>query len=151
MSLAKAILSGFVGACALSLLNESARQFIDDAPRLDVLGKRAIALPLMKAGQIPPNDSQLYWISMTGDIVLNTLYYSLVSLGEQEKAFQNGALLGLAAGVGTVILPKHLGLGTEPSARTGQTQMMTVAWYLAGGLAAAATSQALSKNFETEE
>jgi hypothetical protein len=151
MSLVKAILGGFVGACALSLLNESARKFIDDAPRLDILGKRAIALPLMKAGQTPPRDSELFWISMAGDIALNTLYFSLASLGDEEKIFQNAALLGLAAGVGTVILPKHLGLGAEPSGRTGQTQLMTVAWYLAGGLAAATAMRALSENSEARQ
>ena len=75
MSLTKALLSGLVGAGVLSLLNESARQLINDAPRLDVLGKRAIALPLLKAGQPPPGDNELYWISMSGDIALNTLYY----------------------------------------------------------------------------
>ena len=86
---------------------------------------------------------------MAGDIALNTLYYSLVSLSDEEKTFQNGALLGLAAGIGTVVLPKHLGLGAEPSARTKQTELMTVAWYLAGGLAAAATFQALSNDVES--
>ena len=149
MSFTKAIISGFVGACTLSLLNESARQFIDDAPRLDVLGKRAIALPLMKTGQAPPNDNELYWISMTGDLVVNTLYYSLAGLGDERKTFQNGALLGLAAGAGTVVLPKQLGLGTEPSGRTGRTKLLTVAWYLAGGLAAAAACRALSETRET--
>lgn len=146
MSLLKAIVSGFVGACTLSLLNESARQVVKDAPRLDLLGKRAIAVPLMKAGQTPPEDDTLYWLSMTGDLVANTLFYSLIGLGDEKKVFQNAALLGLAAGVGTIILPKHLNLGAETSARTTQTELMTVAWYIAGGLAAATTSQVLSDN-----
>jgi hypothetical protein len=149
MSFAKAIISGFVGACTLSLLNESARQFIDDAPRLDVLGKRAIALPLMKTGQTPPKDNELYWISMAGDLAVNTLYYSLAGLGDRRKTFRNGALLGLAAGTGTVVLPKHLGLGTEPSGRTRRTKLLTVAWYLAGGLATATAHRALSETRRT--
>ena len=144
MSLTKALLSGLVGAGVLSLLNESARQLINDAPRLDVLGKRAIALPLLKAGQTPPNDNELYWISMSGDIALNTLYYGLIALDEKENAVRNGALLGLAMGVGTVFLPKQLGLGNDTSARNEKTALMTVAWYLAGGLAAAAVYKTLS-------
>lgn len=144
MSLTKAIISGLVGAGVLSLLNESARQFIDDAPRLDVLGKRAIALPLLKAGQMPPSDDHLYWISMSGDILLNTLYYGLIALDDEENALRNGALLGLAMGAGTVFLPKKIGLGNDTSARNEKTALMTVAWYLAGGLAAAAVYKTLS-------
>ena len=125
----------------MTLLNESARRIIPDAPRLDILGKRAIALPLMKAGQAPPADDVLYWISMAGDLAANTAYYGLVGLGEKENALRNGMLIGLAAGVGAVVLPQRLGLGTEPSARTPQTQLMTITWYVAGGLAAGAIYQ----------
>ncbi len=145
MSLLKAVLSGFVGACALSVINETARQFIKDAPRLDILGKKAIALPMRKAGKTPPKEDELYWISMAGDIAANSLYFGLVGLGSNKRAVQSGAFLGLAAGIGAVVLPKPLGLGSEASARTKQTELMTVAWYLAGGLAAAATYRALSE------
>lgn len=148
MTLLKAVISGFAGACALTLINESARQVITDAPRLDVLGKRAIALPLMKAGQVPPQNDELYWISMAGDIAANTFYYGLIGLGNKENALQKGALLGLAAGIGAIVLPKPLGLGTEPSARNRRTGMMTLTWYLAGGLVAGAAFQALNANLD---
>jgi hypothetical protein len=146
MSLMKAIFSGFVGACAVTLINESARQVIKDAPRLDILGKRSIALPLMKTGRTPPKNDNLYWLSMAGDLAANTFYYSLLCLDDKENALRNGVLLGLTAGAGAVILPKPLGLGTESSARNTKTGIMTVAWYLAGGLAAAATYKALSED-----
>jgi hypothetical protein len=80
----------------------------------------------------------LHGWALAGDLALNSLYYSLVGVGDREGAFQRGVLLGLAAGVGAVALPGPLGLGTGPSARTPATQAMTVAWYLVGGLAAAA-------------
>jgi hypothetical protein len=51
-----------------------------------------------------------------------------------------GALLGLAAGVGAAYLPPRIGLGEQPGQRPPATQIMTVAWYLAGGLAAAAAA-----------
>ena len=130
MSLFKALVSGFVGACAVTLINETARQFIKDAPRLDVLGKRAIALPMMKANLNPPPNSRLYWITMGSDIAANSLYYSLVGLGEEKNAFRNGMLLGMAAGIGAVALSEPLGLGEEPVNRTRETELMTVAWYL---------------------
>lgn len=151
MSTLKAIVSGFVGACAVTLINETARQFIKTAPRLDILGKRAIAYPLMEADVEPPPNSELYWYTLGGDLAMNTLYYSLVGFGDKENALRNGALLGLLAGVGAVALPEPMGLGEEMTARTQETQMMTVAWYLAGGLAAAAAFQALSEDSEASE
>ena len=146
MSLFKAIVSGFVGACAVTLVNETVRQFVKDAPRLDVLGKRAIAYPLMKMGQEPPPDKELYWITMGSDIVSNSLYYSLIGLGEEENALKNGTYLGLLAGFGAVVLSEPLGLGEEPVNRTRNTEIMTVFWYLTGGLAAAATYKMLSED-----
>lgn len=141
MSLFKALVSGFAGACAVTLINETARQFIKDAPRLDILGKRAIAFPMMKAELEPPPNRDLYWITLAGDIAANTLYYSLVGLGDKKNAFQNGMFLGAAAGIGAVAISKPIGLGDEPVNRTPQTELMTVGWYLAGGLAAAAVYQ----------
>ena len=85
-----------------------------------------------------------------GDLVLNSLYYSLVGLKGTDKAFQTGTGLGMAAGVGAVVLPGRMGLGDEMTARTSQTEIMTVAWYLAGGLAAAAAYQAFSGDAEND-
>lgn len=151
MSFAKALIGGLAGACAVTLINETARKFIKDAPRLDILGKRAIAFPLMEADIEPPPNSRLYWYTLGGDILTNTLYYSLIGLGDQKNVWKNGALLGLLAGAGAVALPKPLGLGEEMTARTKDTQKMTVAWYLAGGLAAAAVFQALSEETGSRE
>lgn len=144
MSLFKALISGFAGACAVTLINETARQFIKDAPRLDVLGKRAIAFPMMKANLEPPPNRDLYWITLGSDIVANTLYYSLVGLGNEKNAFRNGMFLGTVAGVGAVALSEPIGLGDEPVNRTPQTELMTVVWYMAGGIAAAAVYQSFS-------
>jgi hypothetical protein len=146
MSVFKALVSGLVGAATVTLVNEAARQVLKDAPRLDVLGKRAFAFPLMRAGKQPPPNSELYWYSLGGDLVANSLYYSLVSLGGANNALYVGGMLGAAAGIGTVTLSEPLGLGNEPVNRTTETEIMTVAWYLAGGLAAAATYQLLSED-----
>ena len=146
MSFSKALISGFVGACAVTLINETARQFIKDAPRLDILGKRAIAYPLMEADIEPPPNKELYWITFGSAIFTDSLYYSLVGLGDEKNALRNGALLGLLGGIGAVVLSEPLGLGDEPVNRTGETELMTIGWYLAGGLAAAATYQMLSED-----
>jgi hypothetical protein len=143
MSLAKALGSGLIGACALTLLHETARRFIPGAPRMDVLGMRAIAKSLRLVDQEPPPDEQLHALALAGDVLSNSLYYSLVGAGAPCAVWLRGTLLGLGAGVGAVVLPQPLGLGKGPSARTASTRAMTIGWYLAGGLAAAAAFQLL--------
>lgn len=145
MSLPKAAASGLIGACTLTLIHESARQFMPDAPRMDVLGMRAIAKSLrLLDEEVPPGD-RLHKITLAGDIVSNSAYYSLVGAGKPDGALLRGTLLGLAAGIGAVVLPEPLGLGDAPSARTPQTKVMTIGWYLAGGIAAALAYRLLSK------
>jgi len=140
-SLGTAALAGLAGACAVTLVHETMRRLDPDAPRMDVLGMRAIAKMMRAANAEPPTEDKLFDLTMAGDIVSNGLYYSLVGGG--KKAWLRGSLLGLAAGVGGVVLPGPLGLGTAPSNRTTKTKVMTIAWYLLGGLAAAAVAKTL--------
>lgn len=146
MSVLQAAASGLAGACALTLIHESARRVLPGAPRMDVLGMRAIARSMRAVGQEPPPADELHALAMGGDIVSNSLYYSLVGVGRPEGALLRGTLLGLAAGVGAVLLPEPLGLGHAPSARTPETKAMTIGWYLAGGVAAALTYRLLAKS-----
>lgn len=146
MSVLPAAASGFVGACVLTVIHESARRALPSAPRMDVLGMRAIAGSLRAAGQEPPPAGELHTLALAGDVVANSFYYSLVGVGRREKALLRGTILGLAAGAGAVLLPEPLGLGNAPSARTTRTKAMTVGWYLAGGLAAAISYRLLAGN-----
>ncbi|MVM38670.1 hypothetical protein GO730_15830 [Spirosoma sp. HMF3257] len=130
--------SGLIGACVLTVLHETARQLIPNAPRADILGVRAIKKVMESADAEPPADDELHDWALGGDVVSNTLYYSLIGLAKPKDALLTGAALGLVAGVGAVGLPGPLGLGTAPSSRTSATAAMTIGWYLIGGLATAA-------------
>ena len=92
---------------------------------------------MRKADVEPPADDELHDWALGGDIVSNALYYSLIGLSKPENAVLTGAALGLVAGIGGVTLPGPMGLGTAPTRRTEATAVMTVAWYLLGGLATA--------------
>src|SRR5688572_28614857 len=111
MRLQQALLSGAAGAVSLTLLHETARQFLPHAPRVDILGMRAIAASLRAVDQTPPPRDSLYWLAMLGDLASNSLYYSLVGFGQPTNIWRRGAILGGAAGIGTVIVPRLVGLG----------------------------------------
>jgi len=135
-------MAGLAGAVTVTLIHETMRRIDPDAPRMDILGMRAIAKIMNAADVEPPAEDKLFGITLAGDIVSNAAYYSLIGAG--KDAWLRGSLLGLAAGVGGVVLPGPLGLGTEPSNRTTKTKVMTVAWYFLGGLATAAVAKAMS-------
>jgi hypothetical protein len=55
--LTTALVSGLAGAAALTVLHETVRRVRHDAPRVDTLGRRAIARGLEAAGlEAPPED-----------------------------------------------------------------------------------------------
>lgn len=140
--------SGLVGATTLTLVHELAHRVLPDAPRVDLLGMRAIAAALRAGGAAPPPSEHLYWWALAGDLASNSLYYSLATFGGSERALWRGGLLGLGAGVATVALPPIVGLGSRPQARTPQTALLTVLWYLLGGLVAGATAMTLAQRDE---
>ena len=144
MTKLQALGAGLVGACTLTLLHESARRLTPHAPRMDVMGMRAIAKSLSKIGMTPPSDDRLHRLALIGDLVSNSFYYSLIGVGDDDHVWRRGALLGLSAGISAVTLPRPLDLGRQPGERAPMTQIMTMAWYLAGGLAAAAASRCFS-------
>ncbi|MFC5847957.1 hypothetical protein [Deinococcus petrolearius] len=139
-----ALLSGLAGAVAVNLLNEGVRQVLPHAPRIEVIGQRALKDVVGAAGATPPRGRALYRWTLGADLLSNTLYYGLVGLGATSGTVTRGAALGLVAGVGAATLPGPLGLGRQPGARRFLTPLLTVTWYLAGGLVAAAVYRRLS-------
>lgn len=134
----QALLGGFTGAAAVTLTHEVARRLTADAPRLDLIGQRAIRRGLRKAGHKPPHGQRLLRASLAGELAANTAYFTLVGLLGRRHTFGAGSLLGSLAGLGAVVLPRYLGLGSVPTTRTKRTQAMSWLWYVLGGLAAAA-------------
>jgi len=142
MKLLPSLAAGFAGALALTALHEVARRLRPhDAPRMDVLGERGLRKILNLADLPQPSEGKAYTATMLGDILSNGLYYTVVGSG--KHSVQRGLALGVAAGIGGVVLPGPMGLGEGPSNRTPQTKAMTVAWYTVGGLVAGAVAQAL--------
>ena len=139
----RSMLAGAAGAGALTLVHQAARALTPAAPRMDVLGKRALRAAHGTLGAAVPADPNLEREALAGDLVANSAYYALVGASERGNIWLRGLTLGLAAGLGAVFLPRRIGLGDPPNAGRLDTQLMTVAWYVVGGLAAAAAFAAI--------
>ncbi|UQN09616.1 hypothetical protein [Deinococcus sp. QL22] len=139
-------LSGLAGAVTVTLLNETVRRLVPHAPRIEIIGERALSQSLETLDVTPPRGAALYRWTLLGDLLSNSIYFGLVALGKPQGAWKRGSALGLAAGVGAVVLPGPLGLGKQPGARAPFTPLLTAAWYLAGGLAAVAMARKLDSD-----
>jgi len=140
-----ALASGVAGAAALTAVHETARRTIPRAPRMDIIGRRGIARSMRAVGVEPPKGQALQTTALVGDLVSNSLFYSLIGLGSRRPGptWRRGLLLGLAAGIGAAVLPPLLGLGRQPGRRGPFTHLLTITWYTLGGVVAAATHQSI--------
>jgi hypothetical protein len=140
-----AVASGVAGATALTAVHELARRRVADAPRMDLLGMRALRrlLPALREPNV--ESRQLHTIALAGDLVSNSVYYAAVAAPTARETLTRAVVLGTAAGTGALLLPQPMGLGAPPHSDHRGNQMMTVAWYLAGALTAAAVAIAMSR------
>lgn len=140
----RALGPGLVGSLSVTLLHEGLRRVLDDPPRMDVLGMRAIKKGSRLLGRRPARGRRLHRQALVGDLVSNTLFYALVSLGQPRRPFLRGMLLGGLAGVGAVVLPPYLGLGKRPARAQPRTALLTVAYYTLAGLSAARATRSMT-------
>ena len=141
----KSTIGGLAGACALTILNESVKKLDKDAPRMDLLGMNAVARLMKGNSLLALTAGKLFPVALAGDLVSNSLYYSMADSGDRKKTLIRGGLLGLGAGLGAVVLPRTLGLNEDATTRTLKTKVLTVTWYVLGGLVAAAAINLMDK------
>jgi hypothetical protein len=143
----RALTAGAVGAVAVTLANEIGKRKFSDAPRLDLLGRRAVAKLWNRravARFVPGKRKKIARTALVGDLVSNAFYYALVSPGRPARPVSRGLWMGVLAGIGAVVLAPKLGLGHRPSDATVETAALTVAWYAIGGIAAGMAARALA-------
>lgn len=139
---------GLAGAAAVTLIHESVKRIVPEAPRMDLLGMNAISKTMNAAGLTAPNRSQLFVMAMAGDLIANSLYYAAAGIGDKKNLWLRSSLLGLAAGIGAVTLPGPLGLQQQHSNRSTATRLMTVGLYVAGAVVTTAVIKLLSRRVE---
>ncbi len=146
MKTGTSLAAGLAGALTLNLIHESYRKIDKDAPRIHLIGEEALVKILKAAGlPVPTTEKELYRLTLAGDIFSNALYFSLIGAGKSKHYLRRGLVLGLAAGTGAVFMPQKLGLNDAPSSRTTETKLLTVLWYILGGLAAGGAVKLMRK------
>jgi hypothetical protein len=141
----RALAAGVAGVAAVTLLNEGARRVWTRAPRVELLGERAVARLAHRAGYRPGKRDR-YRLALAGSLLSDGAWFALAGLARRPLAA--GTALGALAGAGAVLLPGLLGLGTRPVRRTPETALATAAWYLVAGLAAGAVGRGLARRRE---
>jgi hypothetical protein len=136
--MARSLAAGAAGAAALTGIHELGRSWLDDAPRMDLFGRRA----LKKAG-VRRRGRKLYEAALASDLASNALFYALTSAGRPDVAPWRGLALGALAGAGALAGGPALGLGRKPALATPSTAALTVAWYALGGLVAGLVARSL--------
>ena len=145
MKILKNFAGGLAGAIALNILHETAKRYLHDAPRVDLVGEEALTKLAETADIEPPKGDNLYLATLVGDVLSNAVYYSFIGAGKKKNLLLRGAGLGFAAGVGALTLTRPMGLSDAPVNRTNTTKALTIAWYVFGGLVTAITIKALRK------
>ena len=125
---------GLAGAVAVTLINESVKKIIPQAPRLDLLGMNAVSKGLKFVGKAPSSEKKLFVMALVGDLVTNAIYYSAAGVGREKNLWLRSSLLGLAAGIGAVALPGPLGLEEKHTNKSMATKLMTIGIYVAGSI-----------------
>jgi hypothetical protein len=139
------LIGGLAGALALNIIHQTAAHFDPDAPKVDLIGQEALSKGLKELHIDPPKGNKLFAGALGADLAGNALYYSLIGGGEDKDLIKRGAAYGLLAGVSALTLTEPLGLDDEPVIKTTSTMVMTVSWYLVGGLVTALTIKALRR------
>ena len=139
---AASLLSGAISAASLNVIQETLIKTMAHPPRVDIVGMRGVAKLARAAGTQPPQ--HLRSTALAGDIVSNALYYSLAGVFGRQNAILTGACIGIAAGVGLLVLSPALGVGNAEVNRTTETQIAGAGMYIAAGIMAGALYQAFS-------
>ncbi|MCF2493093.1 hypothetical protein [Dyadobacter chenhuakuii] len=133
----KSLAGGLAGALVLNIIHEVAKTMSPKAPRIDKVGEEALTKSLHAVGAPAPTGKALFGTTLAADLASNAMYYAMIGKGSKEHLMLRGAGYGLFAGLGAVGLTQKLGLSDKPVTKTTETKVMTVAWYLLGGLVAA--------------
>lgn len=133
---ASKMVSGLVGAAAVTGLNYLGQRLTPQAPRLDALGRQAVRKTSNKVAGTQPDESTVQATALGGDLISNSMIYSLAGVGRSKRPEMRGVLAGVAMGAAVVLLAPMLGFGKRNVGIGTKGKAMAIGQYALGGLAA---------------
>jgi hypothetical protein len=119
------------------VLDRSGRKLTKQAPRLDLLGRRALARGYRLLGSRPPRKRLLNPRADLINLASTALWYGLWTRG-RRNALAPSLAGGLIAGLRALIAEPYLGIRRRDSALH---RALTVGWYVAGAASAAGAAR----------
>ena len=104
MKLASAIEGGLAGATTISLIGETLRKLDGQHPGANGLTHKKLKKRFKKAKTKKSKKSREQYVKLAGDLLGAASVLGFTSLGKRKNAVLRGALLGVAAGLGAVLL-----------------------------------------------
>ncbi|RYY61339.1 MAG: hypothetical protein EOO05_06770 [Chitinophagaceae bacterium] len=150
MKLIHNLLGGLAGAVALNILHETMKKLQPDAPHIDEVGEEATAKAIEWTGHDAPEGNTLTGVTLAADLASNAFFYSMIGQGKESNLVPRGAVYGLAVGLGTLGIASSGPVDDTPITKTTATKMMTVAWYVFGGVVAGWMIGGLRKHYGEE-
>ncbi len=139
----KNMFGGLIGALVLNVVHSVAKRVDGAAPAVDEVGEEAIKKTVRAAGFQPPKGNALVAATFGADVASNAMLYTMIGYGGDKHLILRGALLGTVVGLATLTIPEQAGLDAKPIKKTERTKVMTVAWYVLGGMAAGLAIKAM--------
>ncbi len=137
MKILSSIAGGFAGACVVTLLNEIVKKYDKRAPRIDLLGQEVAAEAHNSYDSPVPSQGKLYKEVLTGDLLSNTVYFSIAGANQKQPEVQGG-MQGIMAGLSAVYAPGlSSALNVKHTGETDKKKILTTAYYFIGGIVAA--------------
>lgn len=133
---ASKMVSGLVGAAAVTGLNYLGQQITPKAPRLDELGRQAVRKTSKNVATTVPDESTVHATALGGDLISNSMIYSIAGVGRSKRPELRGVLAGVAMGTAVVLLAPMLGFGRRTTGIGAKGKAMAIGQYALGGLAA---------------
>ena len=133
---ASKMISGLVGAAAVTGLNYLGQKLTPQAPRLDELGRRAVRKSSKAVAGTKPDETTVQATALGGDLISNSMIYSLAGVGRSKRPELRGVLAGVGMGAAVVLLAPLLGLGGRTTGVGAKGKAMAIGQYALGGLAA---------------
>lgn len=155
MKVASALEGGLAGATTISLLTDTLRRINGHSSHVNLFNGKNLKRRFKKARSKKPLKATRQFIRLAGDLLGSTAFLGMSSLGKRKNAMLRGALLGTAAGLGSVLLnrpDKHQKAnGHEGYSPTGLakdrllSKALEVSLYTIGGLIAGKVIQRSGK------